>query len=427
MGNLVLPILENSIEYFKNVQNADGGFPYNDEGAPSGVWTTSGVLWAIASINPNIKDKYIFDAMEYLITNQNSDGLMPYTKKGDVGCIDATAQFILGSVKFKYITEVSKYKRALQKAIFSLINFSNECRWGTVPNSRPIISSTAFSLLALNSVQLLNISPNGEINNIVLSGVNRLINCRNDDGGWGIFEGDESKAGTTALALLAVETCIPNEIKYKDEIVNPARTFILNTQTNCTWDDIIERDAGFTVIRLSLPYCLSALIKSGCTFDDINFQKGFMRLLEQFSDGHMHYKDSNIETWSTRDGILALCNIRDSILKFQLVKLIDSNIQLTEARIRAESIMIDLKKSLQDYRISEDIRVRQKVNEKYAGIKKSYFVMRIVLLLSTFCVFGLALIVLQDHLIIKEDQLLGVAGIMIAFWGVIATILFRKG
>lgn len=423
--NVISNIFKDSISYFEKVQNPDGGFPYSDEGSPSGLWTTSGVLWALTSISKFPYINCISSALENILSNQNNNGSLPFIKKGDKACIDATAQFILAAVNIYLNTEDDEILKNIERAAIWLCNNSKNGSWGTLENTIPIVSSTSFSLLALNSInEILN---NSQIEETILAGVNWLKNLRNDDFGWGIYKGNKSKAGTTALASIAINECMYDELEYKDDIIIKAKEFIITNQLpNGSWLDVIERKAGMTIIRLSTPYCLMSLIASGCKIENIEFQKGFNFLLRSFNNGVIVYQDSDIITWSTRDGLLALSYVQQNTLNDQLLDLFDQNINLSNELESKNNECVKLSNEIKILQESEISKISNTVREKIGHLRKSYNFFRTITITLLFLLLVCIVVIIQNLFKPDTNLLIGIIAIAVAFWTGLTTIIISN-
>ena len=428
-------IISKSVEFLAKIQNADGGIPYNSQGSPSGAWTTSGILWALGMANDgNVSNECYIKMLNYLYANQNTNGLMSYTKKNDMGCIDATAQFILGAILLERFLK-SKGKKNVIKSIEALVDCVQELGWGTITNSNPCVFSTGIGLVALkealNCQFIYETVDKDDINSLILSKINVIINMQNEDGGWGTNPEDKiSKSASTAMAIIAIEKCFCDKIEKKTSILSKAISFLINSQNNDgDWNDVIERDAGFTVIRQSAPYCMSALALMKCKIIDDYYQRGLKKLLSLFQNGYVLYKESNVNTWSTRDGLVGICYIKNSILndEQELIKLLEYNIEVNEKiRVLAECLENEKKRYEEDCKNIDEI-VNSKFEQKLMQVKGRFSFLQISLSITIFAAFALLILIFKKFLGLSKDQIIAVLAILCAIWGTLTALIFQKG
>lgn len=433
--NSITNIIRAAVDFFVEIQNEDGGIPYNSEGSPSGAWATCGSLWALSmAASQDVPDEFYKKILNYLYGCQNTDGLMSYSEKNDMSCIDATAQFILGAIKLTKPQTV-KCKRSIVKSVIGLVDCAQELGWGIIKGFSPSIYSTAITLIALKEAlnyEFVCQKVDGKLlHELILSKINVLINLQNEDGGWGSILDDKiSKSASTALAIIAIEKCFPDEIEQKEKIVDKAKEFLINTQnSDGEWEDIIEREVGFTVIRQSTPYCLGALAFTKSTILDECYQRCLYIILNLFKNGRMFYKDSTVSTWSTRDGLFALCSVRDSIIntKQDLLMIIDYNLQLNEEIKRVTESLEFEKSRFKDYcKDTEDI-IEHKLEQKIVPIKGRYVFFQASLAITILILFVLVVLIFIKVLNLSKDQVLALCAILCGLWGTLTALIFQKG
>ena len=81
--NSITNIIREAVDFYIEIQNEDGGIPYNSEGSPSGAWATSGSFWALSmAASQSVPDEFYKKILNYLYACQNTDGLMSYANSG---------------------------------------------------------------------------------------------------------------------------------------------------------------------------------------------------------------------------------------------------------------------------------------------------------------------------------------------------------
>lgn len=433
--NSITNIIREAVDFYIEIQNEDGGIPYNSEGSPSGAWATSGSFWALSmAASQSVPDEFYKKILNYLYACQNTDGLMSYSVKNDMSCIDATAQFILGAIKLTRPLTV-KCKRSIVRSVIGLGDCVQELGWGIIKGFSPSIYSTAITLIALkDALNCEFICQNVDetlLNELILSKTNVLINLQNEDGGWGSNSDDKiSKSAPTALAVIAIEKCISDEIEYKWKIIDKAKEFLISIQNSeGEWEDVIEREVGFTVIRQSTPYCLGALALTRSMISDECYQRSLYRILNLFKNGRLFYKDSTVSTWSTRDGLFALCSVRDSIINTtqDLIMIIDYNLQLKE-EIRGITESLEFEKNrFEDYCKDTDNIIERKLELKMASIKGRYVFFQVSLTITIFISFILIALIFIKVLNLSKDQILALCAVLCGLWGTLTALIFQKG
>ncbi|MCL2282369.1 MAG: terpene cyclase/mutase family protein [Fibromonadales bacterium] len=430
MSTCIHPISElvnKTFGYYIDIQNSDGGFPYNIKGAPSGAWASSGILWSITcfDVTNHPINNILARLINYLRTNQNNDGLIPCTIKNDMGCVDATAQYIMGSLPNIYIYKMVANKRSVDKAVQGLLNCVQEDGWGTKSTSKPMVASTSFALMALHSAKNI-IKNSSNLESIIQSKINVLLNMQNDDGGWSICRYASSEAGTTALATLAISKCLPNILSQKEDIINKAKIFIKQKQLpQGIWEDVIERNLEFAVFRYSTPYCIAALSVANISYSNVEYQKSIIWLLEEFKDGKLQHKASHVDTWSTRDGLIALLYIGDILTKKRLISLLDYGIQVELEKKTLEDSRNLLQNSFDNFKQEEANRVDQKVKQEFNKIRTKFLFFQILFAFVLLVALSLGAVLLYYHL--TTEQLLTVIAIEVTVWTAIVGIIFTNG
>jgi Squalene cyclase len=415
-------IFKESIIYFESSQNPDGGFPYNDVGSPSGIWNTSGILWSLIRLCRYRDTPFLKDAVKYLFRNQNEDGSLSMTYKEDRSCVDGTAHFIMALNVIYRENKNLKILKRIESAALWLSKISKNGSYGFFPDSEPVISSTTFALKALNYVK--DILDHPDIIRTIKAGVEWLLLNRNADFGWGIYPNMPSKSCSTAYALDAIIECYCDIDTIKDEIESGIKIVLNGQQESGNWQDIIERRAGLTIIRIGTPPCLITLLKYGTYIYSTSLQKGIKYLISNFSSGKVTYQDSDIVTWSTRDALLALSELRNTIVNREILDIFDKN-------IKSEKEILELKLEIKQQKENLESRIQEEKKQYYDTVKSKYEKLvsnnKFFRNLNAFlilCILGIICLTSWNLYNISTEAKISIVGIIIAFW--VGLLMFIK-
>lgn len=323
---LVGAIIKESIDWLESIQNDDGGFPYDDKGSPSGAWTSAGILWALGVAGESPSSEHMLRCLDWIMSQQHDDGSLPLVQKGKEPAIDSTAQGILAAVPMYKVWGREDIRTFIEKTSHWLLaNRRNNQGWGMWPGDRPTVASSAFAMRALHAAN--QVLDSKEITGCLSEAKAWLLTLRHEESGWGAYAGNPPKAASTALALLALIEA--GDVQGREDVIGKSVGFLEDTQRiDGSWADLIERQGGYTFVRQGTPYCLMALLKCGLDLSNTAVQKGVRYLLQAFTNGKLRYQDSDIVSWSTRDGLLALSTIYSHVELAQVVSLLDQNLQM---------------------------------------------------------------------------------------------------
>jgi|GEM_PF-2185987 len=419
-------IFKDSIEYFKGSQNPDGGSPYNDAGSPSGAWNTSGVLWSIVNIFDYEDYTFLEETLQYLLKEQNDDGSIPITNKGDKACIDATSQFIYSLGIIYRINQDKNIYVALEKAVKWLCNSSKNGSYGTLSDTDVVISSTSFAILSLNSIYDIILIP--EVTYTISAGVNWLLLNINSDSGWGIYPKNPTKSGTTALAISVLVDCkrYMQESQFQDIICKGKEILFKNQYELGNWSDIIERKAGLTVIRISTPYCVIALLKMGVTIYDTRLQRAVKYILSKFDNGKFTYQDSDIVTWSTRDALLALSELQSAITNKEVLSIFDKNIQLEKENTSLKEKNDSIENRINQIESDSKNKYQSIYKAKYSKFKAYVEFFRNITALLLILLFTVSVLLINKIYTLTQGELISLIGVSVAVWATLSTLIKSK-
>lgn len=391
-------------------QNEDGGFPTDDEGTSSCTWTTAGLLWSLALSGESFDQEYVKRALYYLIGNQNPDGGNPVVKRGDPSVVDATAHLVCAlSFAVEQIQDPAMEK-SLSAAVNSLLYTRLPGQgWqflGT--EGKCYIGSTSFALIALSVAKdKLPEEKRQEVARVINEIASYLLRIRNEDCGWGQFPGAVSRPAYTALVLWALRE---SRMAQETQVAESVRILKDSQRDNGSWADSIEMPSDYTLNRFATPYAIIALVKHGVGFDVGLLQKGVSNLLRSYEPekGCFHFQDTDIRSWPTRDGLLAL-----SVLATQL-----SWKHITQLIAQRD----ELEKRIQTLEQSEQESLKEfiKNNANLFGFFKwaTCSMLLIVILLSIW--FSSILLGLT------ELQIGIIATVAVAIWGAIVALIATK-
>lgn len=397
-------------EWPRRWQNEDGGFPTDDEGTYSCTWTTAGLLWALALSGERFDQEYIKRALYYLIRNQNPDGGNPVVKRGDPSVVDATAQLVCAlSFAVGQLREPT-----IEKALSATVDWLLYTRlpgqgwrfFGT--EEKCYIGSTSFALIALSVAKdKLPEEKRREVASVINEVASWLLHIRNDDYGWGQFPEAVSRPAYTALVLWALSE---SGMVQETQVENSIRILLDSQRINGSWADSIERPSDYTLNRFATPFAIIALAKHAVGFDVGVLQKGVSNLLQSYEPdrGCFHFQDTDIRSWPTRDGLLALSSLATQLSWRHITQLIAQRDEL-EKRIQT------LEQSEQ-----ESLKGFIKNNAKLFGFFKwaTCGMLLIVVLLSIW---------LSSTLLGLTELQIGItATIAVAIWGAITAIIATR-
>lgn len=397
-------------EWTRRWQNKDGGFPTDDEGTYSCTWTTAGLLWALALSGERFEEEYVKRAVYYLMRNQNADGGNPVVKRGDPSVIDATAQLVC-ALSFAV---VQLRDTAVEKALLAAVNW---LLYNRVPGegwrffgteAKCYIASTSFALLALSVAKdKVPEEKAREVASVINEVSSWLLRIRNEDWGWGQFPGAESRPAYSALVLWALsESGVVQETQVADSV-----KMLANSQRdNGSWVDSIERPSDYTLNRFATPYAIAALAKHGVSFDVGVLQKGVANLFQSYEPekGCFCFQETDIRSWPTRDGLLALSCLTRQLNWRHIIQLIEQRGQLEQR--------LQVSERLRQESLNEFIKRNAKL---FGFFKWATCGMLLVVILLSIC--------LSSTLLGLTELQTGIsATIAVAIWGAIVVLVATK-
>ena len=181
-----------------------------------------------------------------------------------------------------------------------------------------------------------------------------------------------------------------------------------------------------TIIRLSNPYCIIALLEAGCSILDIKMQLAIQFLLKSFSSGRIIYQDSDIATWSTRDGLLALNFIYRTITKEQIIHLFDLTIRLTKEKNDIIESYRNLQANFDESLVAEKKRLEELKNERINSFNRYLNFFRIATSILLLTVFFISIPILNNMSSLTKDQTFIIVGIILSLWGTITALIFTR-
>lgn len=299
-------LLKDTTAWIQQVQNLDGGLPSDKEGSISCTWTTSGLLWASWNAGISFREFYTRKALSWVLNNRNPDHGIPIVVRGDHSITDATAQTAIACSLA--VTELNEefFMEGLRNCVtWLLYHRLGNMGWNWRPSTEASwLASTCFAILGLQYSTRVLTENLDEINIAIAGAVNWVKSVCNTDGGWGAYEGDRSRAAITGLVCSILKEVDP--LFESEQSID----YILAQQSgDGSWSDTIDRPTGHTVTRVGNANCVRALAECGYAIDAETFQKALSALMQTYDAPRFRYRDTDMLSWPTRDGLLALSSL----------------------------------------------------------------------------------------------------------------------
>jgi prenyltransferase beta subunit len=293
-----------------SIQNPDGGLPSDSFGKLSCTWASAGLVYALGTSGHGLGELWLKRTLAWILDSRNHDGGVPIVARGDPSIVDATAQTLLALVLHEGQRGRPRRGEHIAELADWLVGHQHPAggwawRSGT---EDPWTASTAFALLALHAAQRAHPPNAADIAVALESGTAALVAGQHQDGGWGAHPDAPSHPASTGLAGYALTTL------GRTEVSDPAAGYLEATQTPAgRWPSAIDRPTGYSVIRYGDAYGLLGLAAVRSYAESAAVRRGLRGLLKSFQGSHFRYEDTTMETWPTRDGVLALASVAASI------------------------------------------------------------------------------------------------------------------
>jgi beta-phosphoglucomutase-like phosphatase (HAD superfamily)/prenyltransferase beta subunit len=285
------------------IQNEDGGFPSDKEGTYSCTWSSAGLLWSMAMAGEDFHGRWMRRALAWVLDSRNSDGGSPIVAVGDPSITEATAQSALACVAAYEQTGDPRLGREASTLIdWLLYRQETSAGWCWRPGRESSWTvPTAFAMLALAAAARSPVGASADIHAALDQAVDWVVANRNADCGWGSFPSDESRPAVTGLMMYALAEL------GRRELARESLDFLyLAQQENGHWPAAIDRPSGRSVIRFGAAYGVLGVARCVDGITSPSLQSGVHALMASFTGRHFRYPDSIIQSWPTRDGLLAL-------------------------------------------------------------------------------------------------------------------------
>lgn len=331
-----------AIRYLHWAQNPDKGIPATKPGAVSGCWTSGETLETLLfapyhNVDPS---PFAFELINYLeltqITTGKEKGGWPLVVGGKKSSTMATGHNVsalcLCKVYFRdNISLVPRLDHMIDAGIKWLDGNRNvDGGWGVEPSGGPDgngsrMISTVYALRGYFAQE--KIVDNSQT---VRNGINWIIKCKNDDGGFGSKLGGGSDPCNTSRAIVALlrskhcdkdSKVIKDGINYITRLRPSKKLWNLDTEIYVT-----EGAPGQTVYNSNTTAdVLEAYIRAGY------FNKHVEDLLKWFLDKQMDdgswYLGANndfvyeISTWSTNEALYAISVASKALVEKELPRI----------------------------------------------------------------------------------------------------------
>jgi 3',5'-cyclic AMP phosphodiesterase CpdA/prenyltransferase beta subunit len=315
----LLPYIEKMASRILNSINPDGGYPATKEGDESCPWTTASLpACAISVLGANSQDESKHHStIQWLRQNDKYDGLFPMVL-GTPPSIDTTAAVFefLSRVQLGYTLEKGDYEYG--EKIGNSILKAQKGGWSFLfEESEPLPFSTYWILRSLDIGKRAFPSLRTEIERAFNEAGNWLVSIKKENGWHG--QSKKVEAACTATALLSLKLC--NKI---DQVTYDNFCDIIAKEKGrkIFWEDRVERHGGLTIIRFATPWCVAALSNASFPNHKKIIDVCIAEILDQIKDDKIFYKDTEVNTWSSRDMIICLSEVEKSPYSLPLSELL---------------------------------------------------------------------------------------------------------
>lgn len=289
-------------------QNPNGGLPSDGFGTLSCAWATAGLVFAIGMTGK--RDAWMRPALTWVLNQRNDDGGIPTVQAGDPSITDATAQAILAFTLLREpTTELQDILAVGEMAAWMAAHQHPSGGWAWRPGKElPWLGSTAYALLAIAGAKGLSQKGGSDLSDVLSTGLSFLQEARNDDCGWGSQPSKPSNAAVTGLCVYAL-----SRLGLHERAQESAEYLLSEQRKTGGWKSSLDRPSGTSVIRFGDAYGLLGLARLQSFEDSGAVRRACERLYTSFKGSYFQYKDTDMRTWPTRDGILALHSVSTSL------------------------------------------------------------------------------------------------------------------
>ena len=293
------------------MQNPDGGMPSDSPSTPSCTWASAGLLFAILKGTRAPADRWIGRSITWVLDNRNHDGGVPFITIGDPSITDATAQALLACAAYRRESGLGRREAAIGELADWLLGHQQPSgAWAWRP-SRDVAwtASTAYGMLALAAAASTTGVRSDDITNALAEAKAWLWHSRNADGGWGSQAGDPSHPAITGLVAYCLAES--GEVPADSE----SAQYLLRTQgRQGGWPDAIDRPTGLSIQRFGDAYGLMGLASADAYSRSEGVRRGYRALMRSFRGSYFEFRNTSMCVWPTRDSVLALSAVTQSIL-----------------------------------------------------------------------------------------------------------------
>lgn len=303
-----------------NIINPDGGYPSSKEGDVSHPWTTASLpACVISALGPRRQDEPKHrSTIQWLHQHDKHNGLFPMVL-GTAPSIDTTAavfeflsRFQLGYVlekkDYEWAEKIGKHLLDAQKGGWSFLFEEN----------KPLPFSTYWVLRSLDLGKRAFPSLRNKIERAVDNAGSWLFSTKKRNGWCGQSKTVEDVY--TSAALLSLKLCNNkiDQISYD----NFCNILVREDRLKIFWTNGIERHGGLTVMRFALPWCTFMLSNTSFPNHKKTIDICISEIIKQIKYDKVFYKDTELNTWPSRDMIICLSEIANSPYSSSLSELL---------------------------------------------------------------------------------------------------------
>lgn len=420
-------LIAKSVNWIKSIQNTgDGGFPVDREGSISGLWTSAGLMLGLSMAGESFNSESMKKGLAYLISQRNLDNGFTTHQKGQPSSVDPTCLTIM--VLAKAYLELGRpdiQKHLVDTLDWLIKNRKKDGSWSfDVTEKEGMTISTSYAIMALSSAKEA-LANRADLQRYIDDGLKWLLETQERGKGWGVYGGNPSKSASTAYSLIAFAE---SKTKLDPKLLSTAVEFLCETQRDDgSWPDVIERHFGESYIRFSTPYCIIALVRTGCEIASNHFYKCLSWILRNFKDGMVQYEDSDIYTYSTRDVLLAATTIYTSLTMKHVANILADNIRLIRKEAELQELVEFEKEQTKKMKEEMEQRISARVNARIGRAEEKFNLFKqisILLLLSIGILFTLMFSSVTKLLgFLTDETVFVVMAIWIAVWGVYVALI----
>lgn len=313
------PYIEKMALRLLNIINPDGGYPATKEGDVSCPWTTASLPACVISVlgaRPQDEAKHR-STIRWLRQNDTYGGFFPMVL-GTPPAIDTTAAVFefLSRVQLGYGLEKEDYKYG-EKIGNHLLNAQKGGWCLLFEDDEPQPFSTYWVLRSLDIGKKAFPSLRAKIEEALDTAGNWLVSVKKENGWCG--QSKKVEPAYTATALVSLNLCNKIDTVTYDSFCD---ILVKEKGREIFWPDSVERHSGLTVIRFASPWCIAALSHASFPNHKKIIDICVAEILNLLKEDKMFYKNTELNTWPSRDTIICLSEVAKSPYSLSLSDLL---------------------------------------------------------------------------------------------------------